>query len=165
MEPPGPDVVAIDDRVWPWLAYLDQLLRRGQLWMVRAELHEILHRPVAPVLGATRGPHEADLSEHDRAALHEAAPTSGRPEELRRALHATVELYQRAVDRWVSQTGRQRRAPSHPPPRPRGDGEIVAFGEHGRSTGRTRGRRPAPAELRADAAPHAVTRPAEIARL
>ncbi|HEY8457192.1 MAG TPA: nucleotidyltransferase domain-containing protein [Actinopolymorphaceae bacterium] len=97
---------------WIWLKYLASRLRRGQLWLVRSGLVSFVSEEVVPLLGVTSNAVESTLSPSDQRRLHAALPASADPDELARALRASAELYDYALDVWASRTGHQR--PRHP---------------------------------------------------
>lgn len=111
-QPPEFDAERFDGTAWPWLWYLAGRLQRGAYWFVRAGLYDTLNTRVVHLLGAAPYDAEHRLRDDDLAALRDAAPRSSDPAELRRALQATVALYDRALDRWAERTGRER--PRHP---------------------------------------------------
>lgn len=102
------DAVAADGGTWVWLNWLLGRLRHGELWFVRCEVMKVLRRQVVPLLGAADHAVHSVLDESDRSRLHAAAPNSGEPDELWRALRATAELYDDALIRWADRTGRLR---------------------------------------------------------
>jgi predicted nucleotidyltransferase len=106
------DAAALDPSTWPWFAHLDAHLRRGHHWIVRAGLYDTLGNRVVALLGAAPNIAESALSPEQLAALYDAAPRSSDADELRRAMRATVELYDHALDVWAARTGRPR--PQHP---------------------------------------------------
>ncbi len=109
---PEADATLLDPTTWPWLAYLDGHLRKGNTWIVRAGCYDTLGNRVVALLGAApHDVHEALPSELQHA-LADAAPRSSELPELRRALAATVALYDLALDAWAERTGRPR--PEHP---------------------------------------------------
>ena len=110
--PPEFEAGSFDAGTWPWLAYLDNHLRRGNYWMVRTGLYDTLNTRVVPLLGASTDSAEHRLDPDDVVSLHRAAPSSGDPSELRRALVATALLYEAGLDRWAARTGSAR--PVHP---------------------------------------------------
>lgn len=90
-----------------WLA---GRLRHGHCWFVRHGLDDTLNTRVLPLLGATPYEMERVLDEADQRRLRAAYPVSTEAAELARALRATAELYDLAVDRWAERTGEQRPA-------------------------------------------------------
>jgi nucleotidyltransferase-like protein len=112
LEPAEVDAASLDVSTWPWFAHLDAHLRRGHYWIVRAGLYDTLSNRVIHLLGAAPNVAEAKLSPADLASLTDAAPRSSDADELRRAMQATVALYDHAVDVWSARTGRPR--PHHP---------------------------------------------------
>lgn len=109
---PEADAAMLDVTTWPWFAYLDGQLRKNRGWIVRAGCHDTLGNRVVTLLGAAPHSVEEVLSTDLQRALTEAAPRSSEPAELRRALAATVALYDVALDHWSARTGNPR--PNHP---------------------------------------------------
>jgi predicted nucleotidyltransferase len=106
--PPGIDTEAMDASAWPWLGHLDSSWRKGDHWTVRAGLFDFLCRRVVPLMAGRPDAVEEDLSPLDRQALHDAAPASGDPGELRRAMRAAAALYERAAGGWIRSSGQPR---------------------------------------------------------
>src|SRR5437879_5560864 len=106
------DAIALDQSTWPWFLHMDSHLRRHHHWAVRAGLYDTLGNRVVAMLGARFNTAESMLSPEHYAALTDAAPRSSDGPELRRALRATVALYDIALDVWAARTGRER--PHHP---------------------------------------------------
>jgi hypothetical protein len=102
---PELDAAGIDDVVWVTLDYLDGRLRHGEMWAVRAGLTEVLNDVVIPALGGVALQAHAELDAADLRLLHQAVPVSDEPAELRRALRATLALWDLAVARWAARTG------------------------------------------------------------
>lgn len=99
------DAPALDERAWPWLGYLDANLRKGNTWMVRAGLHDFLDAHVLPLLVDRPDAIEADLTEEQHQAVHDAAPASHRVLELRRSLRETTDLYVQSFEDWAERHG------------------------------------------------------------
>lgn len=109
------DAPALDGGTWAWLNYLHGKLGHGENWLVRYGVMDTLGNRVVPLLGAAGHSAHRDLAAADVARLHEAAPSSSEPAELRRSLAATAALYARALDRWSERTGLPRpRSPLAP---------------------------------------------------
>jgi predicted nucleotidyltransferase len=104
------DAPAFDGGTWAWLNYLHGKLRHGETWFVRYGVMDTLNNRVVPLLGSAGHSAHRDMDPADVALLHEAAPSSPEPAELRRSLRATADLYSLALDRWSQRTG-------HPRPR------------------------------------------------
>jgi hypothetical protein len=102
------DAPAFDAGTWAWLNYLDGKLRHGEAWFVRYGVMDTLNNRVAPLLGGAGHSAHRDMDPADVALLHDAAPSSPEPAELRRSLRATADLYSLALDRWSERTGRPR---------------------------------------------------------
>jgi predicted nucleotidyltransferase len=106
--PPEFDAAALDGGTWAWLNYLYGKLRHGEAWMVRYGVMDTLNNRVVPLLGGAGHSVHGELGDAVVARLHDAAPASSEPAELRRSLLATAELYSWALDRWSERTGRPR---------------------------------------------------------
>jgi predicted nucleotidyltransferase len=104
-QPPSVDAELIDASAWPWLAYLDSNWRSGKYWAVRASLHDFLNDRVMPLLTGRSDATERDLSQQDLQTIHEAAPSSGDADELRRAMRAATALYVSAIEEWATRAG------------------------------------------------------------
>lgn len=102
------DAATLDGGTWVWFNYLAGKLRHGEAWIVRYGLTDTLSNRVVPLLGGQGPSAHHDLDAADLVRLHEAAPASAEPAELRRALLATAELYSLALDRWSERTGQPR---------------------------------------------------------
>lgn len=107
-QPPEFDAPAFDAGTWTWLNYLHGKLRHGETWFVRYGVMDTLNNRVVPLLGGAGHSAHRDMDAADVALLHEAAPSSPEPAELRRSLRATADLYCLALDRWSERTGRPR---------------------------------------------------------
>ena len=105
---PHHDAATLDVGTWAWLRYLHGRLRRGELFAVRACVHDTLMYRVVPMLGSQWHSAHAELSDTDMQRIHAAAPTSAEPAELARSLYATAVAYDSALDRWSARTGRER---------------------------------------------------------
>jgi predicted nucleotidyltransferase len=106
------DAPAFDPGTWAWLNYLHGKLRHGETWLVRYGVMDTLYTRVVPLLGAAGPSARRELPPADYRRLHEAAPASAEPAELRRSLRATADLYGVALRRWSERTGRS--APASP---------------------------------------------------
>lgn len=102
------DAPAFDGGTWAWLNYLAGKLRHGENWFVRYGVMDTLNNRVVPLLGGAGHSAHRDLDAADVTRLHEAAPDSSDPTELRRSLRATAEIYSLALDRWSERTGQPR---------------------------------------------------------
>lgn len=102
------DAPALNGGTWVWLAYLRGRLRRGESWIVRYGLMDTLNNRVVPLLGSAGHSAHAELGAELTGRIHQAAPVSDDPAELRRSLLATAELYDYALNRWADRTGRPR---------------------------------------------------------
>jgi predicted nucleotidyltransferase len=107
-QPPEFDAPALDGGTWAWLNYLDGKLRHGEAWFVRYGVMDTLNNRVVPLLGGAGHSAHRDMDAADVALIHDAAPRSGEPAELRRSLRVTADLYSLALDRWSERTGRPR---------------------------------------------------------
>jgi hypothetical protein len=107
-QPPEFDAPAFDGGTWAWLNYLHGKLRHGEAWFVRYGVMDTLNNRVVPLLGGAGHSAHRDMDTADIALLHDAAPSSPEPAELRRSLRATADLYSLALDRWSERTGRPR---------------------------------------------------------
>lgn len=102
------DAPAYDGGTWAWLNYLHGKLRHGEAWFVRYGVMDTLNNRVVPLLGGEGHSAHRDMDADDVVRLHEAAPASQEPAELRRSLRTTADLYSAALDRWSERTGRPR---------------------------------------------------------
>jgi hypothetical protein len=107
LKPPEFDAPLFDGNTWVWLGYLRGKLRRGETWFVRYGVMDTLGNRVVPLLGSASHSVLAELGEDVLARLHEAAPKSEHPDELKRSLLATAELYDWALGQWALRTGRE----------------------------------------------------------
>ncbi len=105
--PPEFDAPLFDRGTWGWLRYLRNKLRHGETWLVRYGVMDTLSNRVVPLLGSAGHSVRAELGESVLARLHAAAPKSEQPEELKRSLLATAELYDWALSQWALRTGRE----------------------------------------------------------
>jgi predicted nucleotidyltransferase len=104
--PPEFDAPQFDRGTWGWLRYLRGKLRHGETWFVRYGVMDTLNNRVVPLLGSASHSVLTELGESVVSRLHQAAPKSGEPEELKRSLLATAELYDWALSQWALRTGR-----------------------------------------------------------
>ncbi len=101
------DAALLDGNTWVWLRYLRGKMRHGETWFVRYGVMDTLGNRVVPLLGSASHSVRAELGESVLSRLHAAAPKSEQPEELRRSLLATAELYDWALSQWALRTGRE----------------------------------------------------------
>ncbi len=101
------DAPLFDGNTWVWLNYLRGKLRHGETWFVRYGVMDTLSNRVVPLLGSASHSVLAELGESVLSRLHQAAPKSEQPEELKRSLLATAELYDAALSQWALRTGRK----------------------------------------------------------
>jgi predicted nucleotidyltransferase len=106
-KPPEFDAPAFDRGTWAWLRYLRGKLRHGETWYVRYGVVDTLNNRVVPLLGSAGHSVLAELGQDVLARLHQAAPKSDQPDELKRSLLATAELYDWALSEWAQRTGRE----------------------------------------------------------
>ena len=104
-KPPEFDAPLFDRGTWAWLRYLRGKLRHGETWFVRYGVMDTLNNRVVPLLGSAGHSVLADLGQGVLAQLHQAAPKSDQPDELKRSLLATAELYDWALSQWALRTG------------------------------------------------------------
>lgn len=104
-KPPEFDAPLFDRGTWAWLRYLRGKLRHGETWFVRYGVMDTLNNRVVPLLGSAGHSVLADLGQGVLAQLHRAAPKSDQPDELKRSLLATAELYDWALSQWALRTG------------------------------------------------------------
>jgi hypothetical protein len=101
------DAPSYDSNTWAWLRYLRGKLRHGETWLVRFGVMDTLGNRVVPLLGSASHSVRAELGESVLSRLHEAAPQSEEPEDLKRSLLATAELYDWALSQWAARTSRE----------------------------------------------------------
>lgn len=106
LKPRDFDAAALDGGTWAWLSYLGRRLRHGETWFVRYGVMDTLNNRVVPLLGSAGHSAHAELGDAIAERLHQAAPVSGDPSELRRSLLATAELYDWALSQWAKRTAR-----------------------------------------------------------
>jgi hypothetical protein len=101
------DALSFDPGTWVWLRYLRGKLRHGETWFARYGVMDTLNNRVVPLLGSASHSVRAELGESVLSRLHEAAPQSEEPEDLKRSLLATAELYDWALSQWAARTSRE----------------------------------------------------------
>lgn len=107
-EPPEHDPRNVEGDTWVWLLWLGNRLRHDDRWRVWTNLVRILDERVRPLL-VPSGSTPSTEAERD---LEIAAPKTLGQGELWRALRATTDLLDDALDRWAKRTAQPR--PVHP---------------------------------------------------
>jgi predicted nucleotidyltransferase len=102
------DAPGLDSYTWGWLAYLRGKLRHGETLLVRFGVMDTLSNRVVPLLGSASHSALADLGQPALDRIHQAGPVSAEPDELKRSLLATAELYDWALGQWAERTGREK---------------------------------------------------------